>query len=124
MRGGRGFVALHEKELCCNGSCVFPLYDDKNCGGCGNACPSGVSCKGDGGIGCGPSTLDGASSTSSSGVAGVVCTSDADCYPDPHDLALCCGGFCSFIYSDPKNCGACGKACAEGLSCSGSTCSL
>ena len=37
--------------------------------------------------------------------------------------AVACGGRCVDLTSDTPNCGACGKACASGATCSSGTCS-
>ena len=37
-------------HLCCNGQCV-PENNNQNCGGCGNRCPKGTSCKSINGFG-------------------------------------------------------------------------
>ncbi len=31
-------------QQCCNGTCIS-LYDNNNCGSCGNVCPTGTTCK-------------------------------------------------------------------------------
>ncbi len=36
--------AVGQSKLVCNGETVYALTDAKNCGSCGNACPTGKSC--------------------------------------------------------------------------------
>jgi Cys-rich repeat protein len=32
-------------QMCCAGVCIDPLFDDNNCGGCGQVCAAGESCE-------------------------------------------------------------------------------
>ncbi len=72
--------------------CIDPLTDERNCGGCGNACPQGNLC-----------------------VAGT-------CTPMCPPVQTLCGGQCVSVQTDPQNCGGCGTACPAGQGCVGGTC--
>ncbi len=82
-------------KTACNGACVDLQADGKNCGKCGNLCPSGFKCS-----------------------AGM-CVSGA-CAPGKKD----CGGSCADVQKDPNNCGDCGKVCnvASGQACDNGYC--
>ncbi len=75
--------------------CEAYLWDAKNCGGCGNACPPGQQCQPD--------------------VFGKpICA----CPPGQTYCGSCygawpsgCYGECKDLSSDPQNCGACGGGC-------------
>ena len=60
---------------------------------------------------------DGGADTFDSG--GTSETGDAETCPAPRQI---CDGVCSDLTSDNKNCDGCGKACAAGSACIGSTC--
>jgi len=48
------------------------------------------------------------------------CSGFARCNPCPGGTL--CGGACVTLATDPSNCGACGRACGAGETCSGGTC--
>jgi hypothetical protein len=84
----------------CGGFCVDLLADPYNCGGCGAVCGAGLSC------------------------IGAVCLA-----PAPSSAQTCavqglddCGGVCVDLTADSANCGACGRVCAAGDTCSGGAC--
>ncbi len=73
--------------------CETFLVDDANCGACGNACPSGQSCR-----------LD------LHGVPQCMCPPDKTyCHLGCFDGV--CSGQCVDLTSDQYNCGACGNDC-------------
>jgi Cys-rich repeat protein len=78
-------------QACCSGVCVDILFDENNCGACGQACAQGESCE-----------------------QGVCvsggCTTDADC----DNGQACCSGTCTNTASDSNNCGGCGTVCDDG----------
>jgi hypothetical protein len=125
--------------------------DDKNCGGCGNACPStsdAQECDQGGATQkvCGCSNNNeckwgtGTSPSCGSGLCtcnGTTCqpgeackhVNNADvctCYGGAAcaDGQSCCGNMvgCVDLQTDPQNCGACGHACAPGFNCEGGVC--
>jgi hypothetical protein len=85
-------------RLTCDGTCVDPSADPRNCGGCGMSCPAGQSCD-----------------------AGA-CTLHCD-----GEQAACGAGaaaYCAPLASDPANCGTCGNACPQGQACDAGACTL
>jgi len=95
--------------ICCAGSCVDSSNDAANCGGCGSACISGMTCTQGR---CVYSSCAGA-------LPEAVCTLAAG------GLGNCCSGQCvaaAGFQSDANNCGACGQACAPGSTCSAGQC--
>lgn len=53
------------------------------------------------------------------GECAAVCASDSDCASGE---TCCNGAYCSNLAKDPRNCGACGTACAPAQFCSGTAC--
>jgi hypothetical protein len=91
--------------LCCsNGACVDLLSDPANCGACGLACGPAVACQ--------------------QGLClGSVCNADRHgAYCGTTASQICCGAACADVSSDSENCGACGRACAAGTTCTGGVC--
>ena len=93
------------------------LNDDKNCGGCGLTCGSGMHCQqgkcpvpttgGDGGV-----TADG----------GIPPASDAGMSSMISVCSNATGSSCADLSVDHANCGACGHACGVSQYCQGGTC--
>jgi hypothetical protein len=81
----------------CGGACVDVRGDEANCGGCNNACASGVACTN-------------GSCAASCGTALTLCAPD--------------GGpvYCADLQNDPSDCGACGQTCGPGSQCQQGEC--
>ncbi|MBX7100429.1 MAG: hypothetical protein K1X89_22110, partial [Myxococcaceae bacterium] len=120
---------------CCNGACVDPTQDNKNCGSCGRTCAAGTLCIGDflssarcvpkvSGTDCpvscmsGTSCLGGICTPTSCNFPGAVCSLGTG-------GGVCCGSFgsqCTNVFSDINNCGGCNIACGAGTSCVDGVC--
>lgn len=129
----------------CGGKCTDVQIDKDNCGGCGKACPQGQVCS-RGGCKqmCGPNEtecagacVDLSQDTNNCGACGKVCK------PGPNQSYACsnkqCQLWCKAGYldcdmqpgngcesesaTDSKNCGVCGKVCAQGSTCVAGVCS-
>jgi hypothetical protein len=102
-----------------NGCEVKVATDANNCGACGMACPMGNICVA-GQCTCPMCNIPNASAK----CINNVCVLDkcnagyADC--DNNQM----NGCEVFISGDKNNCGGCGKACQQGLSCVGSMCQM
>lgn len=79
----------------CGGRCVDLANDRFHCGGCGQVCPEGEVCGGE-------------------GVCEITCQAGY----------TACGSWCINLESNPFHCGACGNACAAGERCQGRQCQL
>jgi len=100
----------------CGGACTDTQVDLGNCGGCGIACDSGQAC--------------------TAGACVPICAGGGVCKPDgycgtacPAGSALCgaaasstATATCIDLETDPRNCGACGNACAAGQGCNQGSC--
>jgi hypothetical protein len=134
----------------CSGTCVDPNMDNGNCGGCKKACKSGLVCSdGKCGLTCSPPSVlcsgapfDAGSPADAGSESGPVEASteagggdagEPDATPDasahdsgPVDAGMPEAGttapYCATLNNDPKNCGACGKACNPSEVCNDGTC--
>jgi hypothetical protein len=95
----------------CGGLCVDTQADPRNCGGCGTACPNGQACAQ--GVCAQTCGLPGVEACPASGGPGQV-TCGGGC--------SACGPGCADFSNDPRNCGACGNACAMGEVCRNGAC--
>ncbi|MEA2746545.1 MAG: hypothetical protein QOI41_688 [Myxococcales bacterium] len=91
--------------------CIDLSASDQNCGGCGKTCPQSFAGA------CAPkptNTHYGCGAGTCGKLKCVANTADCD-----NDLALgCSSNGCEVdVTTDPKNCGACGNACAPGQEC-------
>lgn len=95
-------------DTCCEGACVDPdVFFQENpdhCGACGTSCGDGRYC-------CQGECL------SATGPMTPACACTDDC----GDKA-CCGDACRDLEKDKANCGACGRKCAPGETCSRGMC--
>ncbi len=92
-------------EVCCaGGGCTTLLSDPLNCGECGNACPSGLSCISGH---CEATTCQGATN-------GVACGTNAQ--------NECCSSACVDVQTDTTSCGSCGVHCSGAETCQGGLC--
>lgn len=90
-----------EGQARCNGACVDTRMSVANCGACGNAC-----------------SFANAIAECSAGACGI-----AACQPGFGDCDAARSNGCEAdLSSDAANCGACGNACATGLSCTAGVC--
>jgi hypothetical protein len=120
----------------CNGTCTVTDFDPSNCGKCGNACATGLSCvKGTctasecngGTTKCTDKCADLENDPGNCGKCGAACPVGQVCSAGKCDL-FCnggttkCGNLCVDSQSDPKNCGFCGNTCPTGLVCSQGGC--
>jgi hypothetical protein len=132
--------------ICCEGGCIDPSTDTRNCGGCGVTCPAGTLCNDDcarpttcaPGSDLAPCATAGGPGFCCSGacVASYEPSCDVDRGPCPPDsngdlctfgpngpdfggrMGVCCSGSCVDIVQDPSNCGGCGIQCESGI-CAG-----
>ena len=138
-RGGRTLNACATGNLDCAGTCVDPLHDSQNCGGCGRTCDAAQICA-NGTCACKPHTCpagacgqigDGCGGTISCGGCGApaecivnVCTqptcSDQRKNGDESDVD--CGGATCLKCGAGKTCGP--TDCLSTLDCVSGTCGL
>jgi hypothetical protein len=129
-------------EILCDGACTRVAGDSRNCGSCGNICPSGVSCAVGRcdcmlpNIACDGVCLDPTDDPENCGACGVTCGSTEACVDgacvvacDPPS-AICTNRdesgnpveVCANLQTDPINCGGCNTRCAGGSSCIAGRC--
>jgi hypothetical protein len=102
--------------------CTDLTSDPLHCGACGAACPAGNVCRRSQ---CVPAGLQ-PCYTQADCDSGMCRVDSRDgsgaCCPGAPGEAYCGGSTCPDLYSDPANCGACGKVCAAGEVCSETSC--
>jgi hypothetical protein len=120
-------------------SCVDPLSDPSNCGGCGHACAAGKVCQGAacvdscsaGYTSCGGACVALSQNDFHCGSCDNYCSGDQhcgnnSCYSCPSGDTACYSqsGYwsCANFATDNENCGRCGNRCAIGQSCTSGTC--
>jgi hypothetical protein len=90
---------------CCNGKCVNPEQDCKNCGKCGLKCAFGSAC-------CQGQCKKLKTDCQNCGKCGRKCGRGM----------VCCNGQCVSLKQSQGHCGACGKHCGWGRKCCGGKC--
>lgn len=122
--------AAGDNNVCstmCSGQCVDTMTSHANCGGCGNACPTGgfcqngtCSCPGSE-TRCSTECIDLANDSSNCGGCSRASPPGSFCQNGNFTClgtgATPCGGFCVNSYYDPTNCGTCGSYCGAGVGC-------
>jgi hypothetical protein len=96
----------------CNGTCRDLSNDAKNCGSCGNICPSGQNCQNDRCI------LPGTSAPVVSTSVPITIVPELSC----SGRETLCGNSCVDVFSDKKNCGVCSRACKSQEICVNARC--
>lgn len=126
-------VCVCDSGTLCGSSCVDIATDKKNCGGCGNECPTGMQCRNsacacaDASLTkCGASCVNIATDSRNCGGCGYECSAgmqcrNMDCACTDTSLTKC-GSSCVNTKTDMKNCGGCGIQCGSGQSCTGGSC--
>ena len=129
----------------CGGACTNTGNDPKNCGMCGNKCPTGQVCSmGMCGFSCGsgetlcglpPEGGTGMDATGVTDTGALDATSDGDTGASEAGPVVDSGGgttdagnptapYCANTNNDPNNCGGCGIACPPMYLCSSGACTL
>jgi hypothetical protein len=112
LPGGSCLAGSGAAGMCCpqgfTSTCVNPTNDPQNCGGCGISCGTGT---------CNNGVCSNIAAPCSAGHLGQFCNLDAG------TSHVCCpGGGCIDTSDDEKNCGRCGNACGNGLTCVAGAC--
>jgi len=125
--GGDSGVCV-KGQLYCEGKCVDPKKDPKNCGGCGFSCSQAQFCTEKGCMFCpvkrptlcGTTCVDPNRNTLHCGACkntckpGDICRGGECVCPDGFTS---CDGSCVDTFSSPNHCGACARACGANESC-------
>lgn len=136
-----GGTTCTQGQLSCGGQCIDPYSHTQHCGGCGQACPSGVPCVngtcGNGGCAepfqtCGTSCVDIGISVDHCGRCGQRCLAGEFCirgfcqrpYPPCNYFELYCNNACVDIRNNNSHCGACNEICdiGAGMMCQNGRC--
>lgn len=96
-------------RLVCDGACVDPDTDTRNCGRCGRACAPNEACSAGRCAGCVTGTVacEGRCDRSCAGSEQCV---EGRCSPCGVEVPMC-DGRCVDLTSDTSHCGACGRPC-------------
>lgn len=127
--------------IACGDTCANVVSDSRNCGSCGNVCPSGVTCAlgrcdcEAPMLGCDGACIDPSSDIEHCGACGNSCLAgesclDGSCVVECDEPATRCANpepdgsrfVCANTASDPMNCGGCGTRCAGGAVCEAGRC--
>lgn len=135
-RGSCGFECT-SGLMACGNACVDTSRDAQNCGTCGQRCTGGKQCMA-GSCECPTGTHDCSGScarddaVTSCGTSCTACRSGVSRATDLCEGGRCtyrcafgtsdCGRACVDQLSDNRNCGACGKICTGGKTCSVGVC--
>ena len=115
-------------ETCGQSTCVDLQSDADNCGGCGNACPNGISCVAGSCLcpldaeQCGDVCTNTDTDPENCGGCGQACDPGEVCNGGAC-LAACdagleqCGNACVDTQTSVDHCGGCDNACGDGLIC-------
>ncbi|MDP3218525.1 MAG: hypothetical protein Q8S73_30765, partial [Deltaproteobacteria bacterium] len=110
-------VSCPAGQLACGAACVNPMTDGMHCGGCGRACPAGLSCAVGacacpmGQSSCGGRCVDTATDGMHCGACGRACPVGQGCSAG---ACVCptgqgaCAGVCVATATSALHCGACG----------------
>lgn len=85
-------VDVENCETCGTILCIDQMRDRQHCGGCNQACESGMVC------------------------------ADGQCIDPCAADQMLCGASCVRLSEDPQNCGSCGHRCGPGTSCNDGEC--
>jgi hypothetical protein len=106
--GACGNVCPTANPNCCSGKCTNTGTDAKNCGACGTVCATTKpTC-------CSGACTDTTTDAKNCGACGTAC---------PTANPNCCAGKCTNTQTDNNNCGSCGNKCATGKTCKAGVCS-
>jgi hypothetical protein len=94
--------------------CTNLASDFRNCGSCGKTCAAGQVCTA--GTCAGGSTGTPDAGTPTDGGTSITCQAPSQACTGP------AGQYCARVQSDVNNCGACGRVCPAGNTCSAGAC--